>query len=99
MMEHHWYRGHEIVKASATAPGRYTDNGRLVPEDLNRDCGYCGKPQTPEGHDGCLSTLPGLMNACCGHGVEAEAYVQYLNGESVSGREAVLVQHHLRQEL
>lgn len=48
-------------------------------------CGHCGKVNTPEGHDGCLGTLPGVMNACCGHGVVAEAYVQFVDGSVVSG--------------
>jgi hypothetical protein len=56
---------------------RYCDNGQLVSEDPDRPCGHCGRPQTPEGHDGCLGTIPGAINACCGHGVEADAYVQY----------------------
>jgi hypothetical protein len=56
---------------------RYCSDGVPVSDDPFRPCGHCGRPQTPEGHDGCLGTLPGVMNACCGHGVEADAYVQY----------------------
>ena len=44
---------------------------------VDKSCGYCGKDNTPEGHDGCLGTLPGLMNACCGHGIESGTYVQF----------------------
>lgn len=42
-----------------------------------RPCGHCGLFNTDEGHDGCLGTLPGVMNACCGHGEVNEAYVQF----------------------
>ena len=42
-----------------------------------RPCGHCGLWNTPEDHDGCLGTLPGLMNACCGHGNINVAYVQF----------------------
>lgn len=42
-----------------------------------RDCGYCGRENNKEGHDGCLGTLPGVMNACCGHGITDEAYIQF----------------------
>lgn len=40
-------------------------------------CGHCGLPRTKEGHDGCIGTLEGVKNACCGHGEEAVAYVQF----------------------
>lgn len=40
-------------------------------------CGHCGLKRTPEGYDGCLGTIPGVMNACCGHGDENIAYVQF----------------------
>lgn len=40
-------------------------------------CGHCGLKRTPEGHDGCIGTLEGVMNACCGHGEDKVAYVQF----------------------
>lgn len=54
-------------------------------------CIKCKKPPTAEGHDGCLGTLPeGLvMNACCGHGRENMAYVQYWDRPQVEGRKAL----------
>ena len=56
---------------------RYSDNNQLVSDNPDRACGHCGKKSTPEGHDGCLGTLPGVENACCGHGDTRDAYVQY----------------------
>jgi len=44
-----------------------------------RNCKKCGKPETKNGHDDCLGKLPGVKNACCGHGCE-EGYVQFNNG-------------------
>jgi len=53
-------------------------------------CGKCKKGPTPEGHDGCLGTLPGLiMNSCCGHGNDDQAYIQYWNGLRIAGQEAI----------
>ena len=49
-----------------------------------RPCGYCGLYNTPEGHDACLGTLPGVINACCGHGHDP-AYVQFENGVIIRG--------------
>ena len=54
-----------------------------------RPCGYCGMFPTIDGHDGCLETLPGITNACCGHGEEEEAYLQFQDGSVVSGKEAI----------
>lgn len=53
----------------------------------SRPCGYCGKYNTAEGHDGCLGTLPGVMNACCGHGY-SDPYVQLMDGFCVRGDKA-----------
>jgi len=53
-------------------------------------CKKCKKGPTKEGHDGCLGTLPGLiMNACCGHGNDAQAYIQYWGGDRISGDRAI----------
>lgn len=62
----------------------------------NRPCGYCGRHNTPEGHDGCLGTLQEVMNACCGHGSIGECYVQYWDGSVVRGMKAVAVMDILR---
>jgi hypothetical protein len=70
----------------------YEDTGeRTVDGWETRPCGHCGKPFTAEGHDGCLGTLPFLMNACCGHGIRREAYVQFWGGKSVHRGCAVVI--------
>ena len=56
-----------------------------------RPCGRCGLADTPCGADGCLGHLPGVMNACCGHGERRMAYIQFLNGWCVRGRVAILL--------
>jgi len=40
-------------------------------------CGHCNLKRTTEGHDGCIGTLPNVMNACCGHGEIKAAYIQF----------------------
>ncbi|WP_106494916.1 hypothetical protein [Lentibacillus sp. Marseille-P4043] len=64
----------------------------------NRLCGHCGLNNTPEGHDGCLGTLPGVMNACCGHGQTNEAYVQFLDRHCVRGNDALAIMDILKGE-
>lgn len=53
-----------------------------------RSCGYCGKENIVKGHeeyDRCLGILPGVMNACCGHGNSKQAYIQFENGVTIRG--------------
>lgn len=59
-------------------------------------CAKCKKGPTIEGHDGCLGTLPGqIMNACCGHGNDKQAYVQYFDGKRIAGDDAIAEQARL----
>jgi hypothetical protein len=52
---------------------------------INRmPCVKCGKLPTKENHDACLGTLPGVIDACCGHGV-TEAYINFENGLTLRG--------------
>ncbi|NIK10901.1 hypothetical protein [Alkalibacillus almallahensis] len=66
-------------------------------QNQNRECGYCGSWATPEGHDACLGTLIGTMNACCGHGRTNEAYVQLLDGTCIRGQNALELAEILRK--
>jgi len=62
-------------------------------------CVKCKLPPTKEGHDGCLGTLKGeIMNACCGHGEESQAYIQYENGGRIAGKVAIYEQKRLLKE-
>ena len=76
----------------------YSDTKQPVSVNYkNKSCGNCGKNFTKEGHDGCLGTLMGLMNACCGHGESDAAYVQFLDGEVVRGEDATIIQNILKK--
>lgn len=49
-------------------------------------CAKCGATgPTSEGHDPCLANLPGVIHACCGHGVD-EGYLMLENGVIIRGR-------------
>jgi len=82
------WRGHRIVE-SEDGVWLYDDTRRPVCAEPCRPCGHCGLANTPEGHDGCLGTLPDVKNACCGHGEESAAYVQFEGGRRISGRAAL----------
>lgn len=59
-------------------------------------CPRCFELPTKEGHDSCLGTLNHVMNACCGHGKDGEAYVQFLDGSCVRGDDARIIINVLR---
>ena len=91
-----YHRGHliymtqgdgQLVPRLPNIVWRYWDNGEPT-ETTNRPCGHCGIFKTEEGHDPCLGTLPGVMNACCGHGRSESTYVQLADGTRLSGQDA-----------
>ena len=83
------FRGHEIE--CVDDQWYFCDSGEPVKLNADIHCGHCGKSNTQDGHDGCLGTLPGLMNACCGHGENAKAYAQFLDGIVVGGNSARVI--------
>lgn len=81
-------RGYEIVEKDNAY--YFKDTGEPTVETWkDRPCGHCGKHNTPEGHDACLGTLPGVMNACCGHGGSNDPYVQMPNGTIYRNEDAL----------
>jgi hypothetical protein len=48
-------------------------------------CDNCGLPPTRKRHDPCLADLPGVINACCGHG-HTFAYATLANDFCLMGR-------------
>lgn len=73
-------------------------NGTNVTSVGGTDCKHCLTQATIEGHDGCLlGSLPGVMNACCGHGdidcasvqLYHEDYKHDSNKYSLHGKEAM----------
>lgn len=87
-MEKTKLRGHEIYEKDGVF--YYVDNDKpTVTTWESRACGHCELNNTPEGHDGCLGTLPHVINACCGHGNIREAYVQFVGGVTIRGTECL----------
>lgn len=57
--------------------------GRFISERKLK-CPKCGKCVTKDGHDPCIANLPGVENACCGHGIK-EGYIAFKNGPVIRG--------------
>jgi hypothetical protein len=91
-----YLRGHPIEYKNGQWV--FCDNQEPTKDTYNeRPCGKCGAFQTEEGHDPCLQTLPGTMNACCGHGIQSSAYIQFLDGFSIHGLDALVVLNVLKK--
>lgn len=83
-----YLRGHRIEKLNGEYV--YCDTKESTVDNYKvRPCGYCNLDNTEGGHDGCLGKLPGVMNACCGHGRTQSAYVQYWDGSTIHGEPAI----------
>jgi hypothetical protein len=91
-----YLRGHEIEFLEGKWV--YSDTKESTVEThKERPCGHCNLYSTEEGHDSCLGTLIGLMNACCGHGQSKDAYVQFIDSTTVYKEDAVIIQNILKK--
>lgn len=73
------YRGHKIFYYENAW---HYEDGQLA--DHERPCHKCGKVCEHEGKDACLPELPGVIFACCGHGVEPGVVI-FENGMVIRG--------------
>lgn len=57
----------------------------LANKPYDKPCLTCGATaRDAKGHDPCISDLPGVLHACCGHG-RGEAYVMFENCMTLHG--------------
>lgn len=63
----------------------YADTMQPVSKNKTRSCGHCKLYNNRDDVDPCLGVLPGVSNACCGHGEPNKAYIQFKNGVTVRG--------------
>ncbi len=61
------------------------------------ECDKCKMMPNDDDTDACMGVLPGVMNACCGHGKSSSAYVQFSPRVRLSGRTALACMWVLRQ--
>ena len=78
--------GHPVKWCDKRQTWYFADSGKpnTMEEYRKRICPKCGLLPTKDGHDPCIANLPGVLFACCGHGVE-EGYVWFENGVRVGG--------------
>lgn len=83
------WRGHTIVWQIKEKRFVYADTGEPT-SGKERACGHCNR-ESKDDIDPCLGKLPGVINACCGHGNPKEAYVQFENGTIVKGFDCIYI--------
>jgi hypothetical protein len=88
-MVHSYVNGHRVFFYKDSEEIRYEDEEvydtfKSTDKPNFRPCPKCGKLPTKEGHDDCLGNLPGVMFACCGHGVK-KGYIKFKNGVVIHG--------------
>jgi hypothetical protein len=78
--------GHLYFVDRAAKCLRYCDNREEVPPGPSkRPCPKCDRLPTPAGHDPCVASLPGVIAACCGHGVE-DGYIMFADNRTIRFR-------------
>lgn len=86
-------RGHEIYYDPKLEVWKYVEDDSLVnkvelnfnneySDELDKRCPRCKMINKFDAPDYCLGYLPGVSNACCGHG-ENEGYISFTNGITV----------------
>ena len=76
------FRGHPTIWINNAWV--YEDTGERAGFDfVVRPCKKCGcifEGSNIGDPDPCLGNLPGVDNACCGHGITDQAYIRFNNG-------------------
>lgn len=74
-------RGHEMYYNETKQEWLYSDNNSSI--NIDRPCIKCNHLPTNLGHDYCLKELSNckfITNACCGHGINDDAYILLKDG-------------------
>lgn len=82
-------RGNEIYLTDSGSYKYKDDDTNTLDNWKTKPCGACGLGFTKEGHDGCIGELKDVINACCGHGISNDAYVQFSKTNRIDGQDAI----------
>ena len=63
-----------------------------TPCSIKKSCPKCKLFPMENGNDPCLGDLPGVVGACCGHGLEAQqGYLLFENGIRIKLKNAEII--------
>ena len=78
--------GNQIYSDDNGETWYYTDTGEKIKENDKLTCPACSQSARNDEPDPCLGYLPGVDNACCGHGIRELAYISFENGIVIRGQ-------------
>lgn len=75
-----YFRGHQLIWQNNK--WIYADTLEDIPANGGeiRPCAKCGSLFSIGEVDSCMGILPDCNNACCGHGIDSQAYIRFNNG-------------------
>lgn len=75
-------RGHWLLYDEITKEWYFESTGEKYSDelDMNLICPKCNMKPHSNGHDACMVNVPNVEYACCGHGIENQAYLKYNDG-------------------
>lgn len=81
-MQKSYFRGWPIIWLGDKEQWVYENDLSPLPANGGdiRSCKKCGKIFSLESHDPCLGILPGIKQACCGHGAKGKSFICFDNG-------------------
>ena len=82
MKHQNYIMGHEVYTSEDLLTHRNNRGQFINPYKLK--CRKCGKVANKDGQDPCIANLPGVTDACCGHG-RHEGYIVFENGVKIIG--------------
>ena len=96
------WRGHPVKWDEKRKEWLFCDTGEPAHTGYGkRPCVKCGRVFHGSNHgdaDPCLGELPGVDNACCGHGNKDDSYIRFTNGVIVEGFTVAKESEKLRSE-
>ena len=69
----------------------------LKPIDWDRPCVRCGAVIAKGTPDPCYGQMEGVTGACCGHGDVKKQYINFANGDGLSGEECEVYMTNLQK--
>lgn len=82
MSANSYFRGHKIYYDGKE--WRYCDDKTLIKENI-KPCKKCGKNFPFNDIDPCLDNIPGVIAACCGHGIKEMSFIKFKSGKVFVG--------------
>jgi len=93
-----YHNGHAIWFDAEINSWKYVSDNTKLDKDRMRACPMCGKSPNHKGHDYCVSDLPHVANACCGHKI-SKCYAVLENGKRIEAKDSIELKQKILVEV